>query len=96
MGSEEGENRKTLGAEAERGEEAGWTKWQRPKTDIETHMFVKNKCMDTKGGKWEVDELGDSYWHIQTLLLCIKFITSWNILYNTERTLFSALWYLDG
>lgn len=29
-------------------------KWQRPKTDIETHMFVKNKCMDTKGGKWEV------------------------------------------
>lgn len=40
-------------------------KWQRPKTDIETHMFGKNSVWTPKGkGKW--DELGDSYWHIQT------------------------------
>ena len=45
-------NRKGLGVEAERGEEAGQTKWQRPKTEIETHTFVKNKCKDTEGRKW--------------------------------------------
>ena len=27
-------------------------KWQRPKTEIETHTFVKNKCKDTEGRKW--------------------------------------------
>ena len=67
-------------------------KWQRYlscKAAIEAD--VENKCVDNKGViKW--DELGDWDGHIYTLLiLCIKQVTSKNLLYSTG-TLLNALW----
>lgn len=81
-------NRKGLGAEAERGDEAGWTKMAKAKNRHRDTYVCKEQMYGHQRGKvgsgmnWEI-RIGI----YKLLILCIKFITSWNILYNTENSI---------
>ena len=52
---------------------------------------AQNKYIDSKGGKWKWDELGDWINLYTLLILCIKQITNENLLNSTGNSTYCSV-----